>query len=316
MGKKVNNSTKKIKTETKPVEKEEKLEKKSTKKDKVESPKVQQSKSKSQKKTQAEKINDEKDEQILNENEETQIEEDLNKRYEFVLKDVKEKIGPSLDKDMIMKAIKCLKKIVLDKYQNSMNILENESDEILSLNIVLGKLPFKFSIRPCLINLPHSLYSQKFMTRVCLFVKDPLSDFEDLNIQNSFPFDVKVIDVTSLKLNYSRFEDRRKLLKEFEIFLCDSKIYFLLKKLLGKPFYVSRKYPLPLKPDYSNPEEIKNLIIDHVEKSSTFYMSHGPNYSIKISRAISTPEEILDNIFHGLYQTLGHILKWGGSSEE
>jgi ribosome biogenesis protein UTP30 len=165
------------------------------------------------------------------------------------------------------------------------------------------------------INLPHNLYGEKYQTSVCLFVKDSRSDFKDLNI-TGLPFKLKVIDIKKLKLKFSRFQERRTLLKQYELFLCDSKIYMLLKKLLGKPFYVARKYPVPMKLDYTKPEEIKSDIANHVEKNSTFYMSHGPNYSVKIARAVMSNEEVLDNVREGVTQTLSHILKWGVDFEE
>ena len=325
MGKKVDKVTKapKIKNENNIVAQEKKPKKeekaqanKSVKKEQKQTPPEKHSKKKIENTPKVEEEQEINDEQILGEVEESQIQEDLIKRYEFVLKEIRETLTPNLDLNLIMKAVKSLKKIVLDKYQNSVNLLQNENEEFLFINFVLGKLPFKFSMRPNLINLPHSVYGEKFYTRVCLFVKDPVSDFEDLNINKSFPFQFNVIDVNTLKLNYSRFQDRRNLLKEYELFLCDSKIYFLLKKLLGKPFYVHKKYPLPIKLDLSNPEEIKNTITSNVEKSTTFYMTHGPNYCVKISRATSSNEEILENINEGIYQTLAHILKWGANFEE
>ena len=261
-------------------------------------------------------VADIKDEKVMNDTEEAATLEDINKKYETVLQEVKEKLGKNFDENLISKAIKCLKKIVLQKYKDSLNILSNEQEEFLYLNFVLGKLPFKYSMRPSAVSVPHSLFGEKFNTRVCLIVKDPSSDFKDLNIHANLPFKLKVIDINKLKLKFSRFAERRSLLKEYEMFFCDHKIYMLLKKHLGKPFYSTKKYPTPIRLDYTKPEEIKKNIINHVQKSSAFYMTHGPNYSVKIARAVSSNEEIMDNLKEAVYQTLSHILKWGASFEE
>jgi len=166
-------------------------------------------------------------------------------------------------------------------------------------------------MRPVHIPLPNSVYGTKSNSQICLFVKDPKDDFKELNVHKDLGFKVKLIDIGKLKRGYSRFKERRSLLKEFDIFLCDSRVYFLLKKLLGKPFYVSKKYPLPLKFDYTKPEEIKQNIQQAVENSSHFHMTHGPNYTLRISREMATEEEILKNVFESLPSFVTHILKWG-----
>ena len=221
-----------------------------------------------------------------------------------------------LDIDRI-KAITNLKNLVLNRYKDNLNLLQNENEEFLYLNFVFGKLPFKFSLRPVNIPLTNSIYdSEKFNTRICIFVKDPRSAFKELEVYSQFPFKIKVIDVKKLKEKYSRFQERKNLLKDYELFLCDQKIYMMLKKLLGKPFYVNKKYPVALKMDYSKPDEIKNAILNHVEKSSKFYTTHGPNYTVKFARVVQENKEILENLMDAVVNTLPHVLKWGVEIEE
>jgi len=124
---------------------------------------------------------------------------------------------------LLKKAIKCLKIIISDKYKNSVNLLQNEEEEFLYINLVFNKLPFRYSIRPVNIPLSQSLYGKKYNTQVCLFVKDPRSDFKELNLNADLPFKIKVLDIEKLKLKYSTFQERRNLLKQYEIFLCDYK---------------------------------------------------------------------------------------------
>jgi len=80
---------------------------------------------------------------------------------------------------------------------------------------------------------------------------------------------------------------------------------------LGKPFYVQKKYPHPIKLDYTNKEEIKKEIVSHVEYCSTFHMNHGPNYSLKIARESEQVDVIEKNFMDGLIHLIPHILKWG-----
>lgn len=169
-------------------------------------------------------------------------------------------------------------------------------------------------MRPVNIPLENSINGVNFNTRICLFVKDPKADFKSLEID--FPFKVKVIDIQNLKMKYSRFQDRRNLLKQYDLFLCDYKIYFILKKLLGKPFYVHRKYPVPMKLNYENKEEIKNEIINHVEKSGVFYMTNGPNYAFKVARYTMDNNQVVDNVLGAAKNVVAHIMKWGVEFEE
>jgi hypothetical protein len=257
------------------------------------------------------------DKQILNDAEEEATLEIIKERYTKYLESTKEKLLPQLDKALIKNAITNLKNLVLNRYKDNLNLLQSENEEFLYLNFVFGKLPFKFSLRPVNIPLKNSIYdAEKFNTRVCIFVKDPRSAFKELPIYSQFPFKVKVIDIKKLKEKYSRFQDRRNLLKDYEIFLCDQKIYMMLKKLLGKPFYVHKKYPVALKLDYTQPEEIKNMIVSNVENSTKFYITHGPNYTVKFSRVVQDNNEILANLLDAVVNTLPHVLKWGVELEE
>lgn len=254
-----------------------------------------------------EKDHEEKNDQLFTDVEETAIIEDIKESYKKNLEIVKADLN--LDKDQVSKALKCLKKIISARYKDNVNLLANEADEFVYLNFVFSRLPVKYSLRPVSIPISTPVYSSKLNTRVCLFVKDPRSDFKDLSIK--FPFKVKVLDIEKLKLKYSRFQERRNLLKEFDMFLCDYKIYMVLKKLLGKPFYVHKKYPIPIKLDYTNPDSIRDEVTSSIETSTVFNMTNGPNYSIKAARVVSDDDKIIKNIVDCVTYTIPHILKWG-----
>lgn len=260
-------------------------------------------------------INEEiEDPNVLNNQEEQQAFDqiDINEVYEKSLETAKANL--KMDSSLVAKAIKSIKDLIAKKYENTLNILSNEDEELLFLNFCFGKLPLRYSLRPVQVSLDKSIYGAEFNTRVCLFVKDPKSAFKDLEID--FPFKVKVIDIQSLKIKYSRFQDRRNLLKQYDLFLCDHKVYFILKKLLGKPFYVNRKYPVPIKLNYENKDDIKNEIVNHIEKSGIFYMTKGPNYAFKCAKYTMDKDDILANVFKAAQQVVAHIMKWGVELEE
>jgi hypothetical protein len=262
------------------------------------------------------KNNFEDDPAVLNDDEEnnTNIQADIKLKYSEAISEVNSKLIPLLNKNQIKLAIDVVKNIITAKYKNTLNILADEQEEFLYLNFVFGKLPVKYSIRPVKINLSNSIYGEKFNTNVCLIVKDPKSDFKNLEIK--VPFNLKVLDIQSLKLKYSRFEQRRNLLKSYEIFLCDYKVYMILKKLLGKSFYTSKKFPIPIKIDYSNSELTKAEILSQIDNCSHFYMSHGPNYTIKVSRSVFEGSETYKNVVDGIRDTIPHISKWGVELKE
>lgn len=282
---------------------EKKKEVKKEKKDPLKQKKIQK-----QKKEEIELEN----ENLLEDTQETY--EELAKKQEETSKVVKDVIVPKIDQNKVKKAIQVLSEQIKDKYTKKVDVLSNEQDELLYVNFIFDKIPIRYSIRPNPIKLTNSLYSEKYNTPVCIFVKDPKSAFKELEM--TFPFELKVIDISKLKLKYERFEQRRNLLKQYEIFLCDSKVYFLLKKLLGKPFYSAKKFPLPIKIDYENKEKTQQEIIEHVKGCTFFTMSKGPIYNVKFGRQVMNENEKLQNLNDAIEGTLPHILKYNIDGEE
>ena len=252
---------------------------------------------------------EEENSNIILDKEENEILENLNKKYTELQEIIKTNLIPKLNKNLIKETINQLSKYIINKNKEQLNILSNEQDEFLYMNIALDKLPIKYSIRPVSVNLTNKIYGEKYSTSVCLFVKDPKQDFKDLDLE--FPFNLKVIDISKLKLKYERFEERRNLIKQHDIFLCDGRVYFLLRKLLGKPFYSAKKFPLPINLNYNKKEDIKKNIINIVENNVTFHLSHGPIYNIKFARVIMNDDEKIQNLYDVITNMIPHVLKFG-----
>ena len=47
----------------------------------------------------------------------------------------------------------------------------------------------------------------------------------------------KIIGVDKLKRNFKQFKDKRTLLKDYDVFLSDLRVYKMLPEILGKEFY-------------------------------------------------------------------------------
>lgn len=63
----------------------------------------------------------------------------------------------------------------------------------------------------------------------------------------AIPQIAKVMGFDKLKRKFKQFKDKRSLLKQFDGFLADIRIYKMLPECLGKEFYDRKKFPCPVK---------------------------------------------------------------------
>ena len=235
--------------------------------------------------------------------------EELDNKFKIKLDQVSKKLIPKIPTNQIEKALK-----ELISYKNrlnsssTINVLSGDFDDYIYLTFGFYKYPFRYSLSSSQINLAYGIYNEKYSSNICLIVKNPKSDFKDLNIE--FPFNLKVIDIEKLKTKYQQFSKRRELMKKYDLFLCDSRIKFVLRKLLGKCFYASKKFPHSVSLNYENKEEIKNDIIKLVTQSTIFHMNNGPIYNIKFGRFSMTISENAENLKECVKQVVPHILKY------
>jgi ribosome biogenesis protein UTP30 len=294
---------KKIKQQNK--EKKE-VEKKDQNKPKKEIKKIE----KKQEKEKEENIKEIEQEEIENENKEKEFNKDeLNKKYELKLEQVSKELIPKISQSQIEKALKAL-----ISYKNKLNssstinVLSGDFDDYIYATFGFYKYPLRYSLSPLQINLPTGIYDEKYSSNICLIVKNPKSDFKDLNIE--FPFSLKVIDIEKLKTKYQQYSKKRELMKKYDLFLCDNRIKFVLRKLLGKCFYASKKIPYPISLNYEDKEKIKNDIVEIVNKSTIFHMNNGPIYNIKFGRFSMNLEENKENLMECIKGVIPHILKY------
>ncbi len=73
------------------------------------------------------------------------------------------------------------------------------------------------------------------------------------------------------------------MLKDYDQFLADLRIYKMLPEVLGKSFYEKKKYPCPLKLHDFEPKELQKQL-NKASKATYFMAGNGPNYAVKIGR--------------------------------
>ena len=270
----------------------------------------QKSKEKEKEIPKEETINDIEQEDEQNEVKEKELnKEELNKKYELKLEQVTKELIPKISSSQIEKALKAL-----ISYKNKLNsssainVLSGDFDDYIYATFGFYKYPLRYSLSPSKIDLTTGIYDLKYNSNICLIVKNPKSDFKDLNIE--FPFNIKIIDIEKLKTKYQQYSKKRELMKKYDLFLCDNRIKFVLRKLLGKCFYASKKIPYSISLNYEDKEKIKNDIIEIVNKSTIFHMNNGPIYNIKFGRFSMNLEENKENLKECIKQIVPHILKY------
>mgnify|MGYP003590821896 CR=1 FL=1 len=196
----------------------------------------------------------------------------------------------------------------------SSNILDLAPTSFVHLNVIVSKLPSKKNIRPVKIELPVSIHGEDFNSKILFIFSNQSYEKYSSELKEAVP-NVKFTSYDKINKNNPLFNDKRNLLINYDFFLCESRVYSLLKKALGKSFYEKKKYPYPVTVE----EEIKDpveyftkLVKDNVEHSTFFYQSNGPEYSIKVARTEKhTPEQAEKNIRSGLKGLLKILLERG-----
>ena len=139
-----------------------------------------------------------------------------------------------------------------------------------------------------------------------MFVKDPSRDFKNEIASLKVPCIAKVIGYDKLKRDFKQYKYRRDLLRDYDLFLADLRIYKMLPEVLGKAFYEKKKFPSPLKLHGFKPKELKEQL-NKAAKATYFVQGNGPNYAVKIARTSQDPSEVAENLEAALSYALGHV---------
>jgi len=163
-----------------------------------------------------------------------------------------------------------------------------EDDDTISVIIALKKIPEKVSVKPIQIDIPHPLFGED--AEICVFVKDPQSDFKKLFDQQGVKVS-KVIGLAKLRANYKRFEEKRKLCNSYNLFLTDSRIVHFLPKLLGKAFFLKKRQPIPIDLTRNIP-----LQLQKARCSTSLFFTGGACCAIRAARTSFSPNEVVENV--------------------
>jgi ribosome biogenesis protein UTP30 len=162
--------------------------------------------------------------------------------------------------------------------------LLNDTEGLITLSFTMTKVPEKPSQRPQLVKIPHPYLGKDVNSRVCMFVKDPAREFKDEIGALDIPTIAKVIGYDKLKRNFKQYKDRRVLIKDYDAFLADLRIYKMLPEVLGKEFYQQKKYPVPIKVhDFADPKALQDQL-NQAANATQFMQGNGPNYSLTVGR--------------------------------
>lgn len=166
--------------------------------------------------------------------------------------------GPAieLDKSLVAKAVSALLKHHKEKVAK--NEQEGQSLSLLGNDVPIQvqfglELSPERSRRVIRIDIPNSIHETGDdgleEPDVCLIVKDESKPWvKEMVEEHSEHMGCvkKVLSLDSLRKKHSSFQQRRELLKKYEIFMADERILPMLTAALGKDFIKANKLPVPI----------------------------------------------------------------------
>lgn len=216
-----------------------------------------------------------------------------------------------MDTNQIKSAAKLLQKYEThEREKNALKLLEDE-DKFITVNILLSEVPKKYSPKPLQIPIPHPIYGQKYSTRACMFIKDPEREFLDKIQDLNVPCLAKCVPYKTLKKEYERYDDKKNLITEYDLFFSDIRVYRMLAKPLGKFFYLQKKFPYPANLHLLKGDELEkavNGLFDH----TYFHIRNGPNYTLRVARCSMKSKHIAENVISAVHHALPYIMMHDG----
>lgn len=217
-----------------------------------------------------------------------------------------------IDEQLLAKAFDLILQEHRSNPAQSYDLFEMSSNPFLHLNVIVSQLPKKVDIRPVRIPLKHSIYSKNHNTRVLLILTNEMYDSRGKELKNALP-NVTITSYHKVTHNYPEFSNKRDLLKSYDLFFCDQRVYSLLKKALGRGFYDRKKYPYPislscLESSTSFAPDLEAKLASSITNVTFFYQGNGPEYSIKFARLLGmSASQVCENAqaaFRGLIEAL------------
>lgn len=189
-----------------------------------------------------------------------------------------------IKKTQVEKAVKALV-LHLEKSKKQDEILQE--NEKIYLTFTLQEMPASRK-GTSLVKLKNSLLDEQ--DKILLIVKDSVKLENFSNVQ--------VITIQELK-KFKSFQEKRRILKEFSLFLVDDALLNVLASVLGRKFYDYKKLAIPLK--ISKNPTVESLLdkIQEIKNSTTLYI-RGICLSVKIGSTGLGVEGNVENVLLGV----------------
>eukprot|EP00764_Aduncisulcus_paluster_P001754 gnl/Carplike_NY0171/1254_a1696_1095.p1 GENE.gnl/Carplike_NY0171/1254_a1696_1095~~gnl/Carplike_NY0171/1254_a1696_1095.p1 ORF type:complete len:312 (+),score=64.73 gnl/Carplike_NY0171/1254_a1696_1095:22-936(+) len=174
------------------------------------------------------------------------------------------------------------------------SIVSDDKNSVYAV-VSLKRIPQFIRMKPYIIKLPKP-FSPVEESKVCFICRD--KDFDKLN---ALPKDKIApisgfVSVSTIRDKTQKFQARRTLRDKYDVFLCDDSIVPMLPKLLGKTFFDSKKFPIPVKLPAKVSAGYLRAQADRVIKGEYFRPNHGDTHSLKVGTADMAVDQIVENV--------------------
>mmetsp|Transcript_49 Transcript_49/g.250 ORF Transcript_49/g.250 Transcript_49/m.250 type:complete len:244 (+) Transcript_49:60-791(+) len=201
-----------------------------------------------------------------------------------------------LDHAVVSRATEALCKHIAEKKRErrGRRLLEDEPETVL-VQLALSQMPRRARHKPYRIPVPHPFLGYGEDPRICIICKqDTVAKLKE-SVVGQYGLKVeKILGLSTLRTDYKRFEKRRELLAEFDLFLADDRILPMLAKACGKIFFKAKKHPLPIRVRQKAPKLARDIAA--VRDSTFLHISQGPCIALRVGHTALTAEQISENI--------------------
>lgn len=206
-----------------------------------------------------------------------------------------------MDNDQIKRAVVALQQFVTKQHaaKAQSDLFHDDAQDVISIQLALKAIPDKSPSKLRSMALPHSIRQDEHV-EMCLFVKDDAKPAIKAALRDNPVVGLtKIMTLKKLKSHYRQFEDKRKLVASYDLFLADDRILSCLAKPLGKTFFAKKKQPTAVTIArkgtlVSGPTLAKSL--EAAKHATHFRLPTGPNVSIKAALTTMPVDDSVENI--------------------
>ena len=193
----------------------------------------------------------------------------------------------------LSKAIAAIQKYAVKKAEESAAVSGTvpliAEPEAINIQFSLVKIPIKKDFRFNEISpMPFPVIDAETKS-ICLLVRDPKEKAVAQVQAEQLPFE-KVIAVKSLKRKYTSIESRKELANRYDLFFCETPIFEMMGKLLGKGFFENKKSKIPAPMKFLTKQCFEKTL-----RTARFRVRGGNVISVRIGHRGMPCEELVAN---------------------